>query len=289
MSKIALTPNASGDGVFTITAPNSGTNRAIALPDAAGAVLLDSSNLAAAKITGTVATSQIADANVTTAKIADANVTTAKITDANVTTAKIADANVTQGKLADQAVNEAKMQVSNAPTNGYFLSAQSGNTGGLTWAEVGGGLTLATSVNTTSGTQINFTGIPAGVNRITVMFSLVRLDSSNPILVQIGDSGGIEDSGYASSSSDHNGGGASTSSFTIFRDGGNDKLSGQMFLTRITGNQWVSGHSMSKDTNGETATGGGTKTLSGELTQLRITSGGAGGTLNNGNASISWE
>ena len=90
--------------------------------------------LPSAQLTGTVATSQIADANVTTAKIADANVTTAKIADANVITAKIADANVTQGKLADQSVNEAKMQVSNAPTNGYMLTAQSGNTGGLTWA-----------------------------------------------------------------------------------------------------------------------------------------------------------
>jgi hypothetical protein len=28
------------------------------------------------------------------------------------------------------------MNISNGPTNGYFLSAQSGNTGGLTWAEV---------------------------------------------------------------------------------------------------------------------------------------------------------
>lgn len=41
---------------------------------------------------------------------------------------------VAQANIADQAINEAKLQVSNAPTNGYLLSAQSGNTGGLTWA-----------------------------------------------------------------------------------------------------------------------------------------------------------
>ena len=40
---------------------------------------------------------------------------------------------------ADDSVSEAKLQVSNAPTNGYFLSAQSGNTGGMTWAESAGG------------------------------------------------------------------------------------------------------------------------------------------------------
>jgi hypothetical protein len=60
--------------------------------------------------------------------------------DGSIDTAHIANANVTQAKIADQAINEAKMQISNAPTNGYVLTAQSGNTGGLTWAEAGGGL-----------------------------------------------------------------------------------------------------------------------------------------------------
>ena len=38
--------------------------------------------------------------------------------------------------IADNVVDEANLKVSNSPTNGYFLSAQSGNTGGLTWAAV---------------------------------------------------------------------------------------------------------------------------------------------------------
>ena len=38
--------------------------------------------------------------------------------------------------IADNIVDEANLKVSNAPTNGQFLSAQSGNTGGLTWADV---------------------------------------------------------------------------------------------------------------------------------------------------------
>ena len=57
--------------------------------------------------------------------------------DGSIDTIHIADVNVTQGKIADQSINEAKMQISNTPTNGYFLSAQSGNTGGLTWAAAG--------------------------------------------------------------------------------------------------------------------------------------------------------
>ena len=38
--------------------------------------------------------------------------------------------------IADNVVDEANLKVSNAPSNGYFLSAQSGDTGGMTWAEV---------------------------------------------------------------------------------------------------------------------------------------------------------
>jgi hypothetical protein len=40
--------------------------------------------------------------------------------------------------IADNIVDEANLKVSNSPTNGYFLSAQSGDTGGLTWASAGG-------------------------------------------------------------------------------------------------------------------------------------------------------
>ena len=53
-----------------------------------------------------------------------------------------ADSSVTQGKLGGEAVNEAKIQISNAGSNGQFLSKQSGNTGGLTWAAAGGDLSF---------------------------------------------------------------------------------------------------------------------------------------------------
>jgi len=40
MSKIALQPNASGSGVFTLEAPNSNTNRTLTLPDMSGVTLV---------------------------------------------------------------------------------------------------------------------------------------------------------------------------------------------------------------------------------------------------------
>ena len=45
--------------------------------------------------------------------------------------------------IADNVVDEANLKVSNSPSNGYVLSAQSGNTGGLTWAEIATGNTTS--------------------------------------------------------------------------------------------------------------------------------------------------
>jgi len=57
---------------------------------------------------------------------------------------------VTEAILQSNVVSEEKLKVSNSPTNGYFLQAQSGNSGGLTWAEVD--LTSLNAASLTSGT-----------------------------------------------------------------------------------------------------------------------------------------
>jgi hypothetical protein len=57
MSKVVIQGNASGTGDFTIAAPNSNTNRTLTLPDEAGTVLTSASSLAAANLSGSVASS----------------------------------------------------------------------------------------------------------------------------------------------------------------------------------------------------------------------------------------
>jgi hypothetical protein len=111
--------------------------------------------------------SDIPDDSITAAKIIDGAITIADIADDAVTADKLANsinteiaantAKVTNAThtgevtgataltITDNIVDEANLKISNAPTNGYVLTAQSGNTGGLTWAEMtGGGPSLGT-------------------------------------------------------------------------------------------------------------------------------------------------
>ena len=71
-------------------------------------------------------------------------------TDVAANTAKVTNAThtgeVTGGTaltIADDVVDEANLKVSNTPTNGYVLTAQSGDTGGLTWAAASAGTITA--------------------------------------------------------------------------------------------------------------------------------------------------
>ena len=77
--------------------------------------------------------------NIVAADIADDAVGADAIADDAIVAAAIADDAIVQAAISDNIINEVRLQVSNTPTNGYFLSAQSGNTGGLTWAAAGGG------------------------------------------------------------------------------------------------------------------------------------------------------
>ena len=96
-----------------------------------------------------VTTASIADDAITSALIADDAITSALVADDAITSALIADDAVVQATIADDAVDEARLQISNAGSNGQVLTKQSGNTGGLTWATVGGAYSDWTILTTT--------------------------------------------------------------------------------------------------------------------------------------------
>ena len=83
-----------------------------------------------------ISTGGVKNDAVTAGKIPANAVGSSEIADDAVGAAQIADDGVAQAAVADEAIDEARLQISNAGTNGQFLSKQSGNTGGLTWADV---------------------------------------------------------------------------------------------------------------------------------------------------------
>ena len=97
-----------------------------------GVDVIVAADLAANSIT----VSELSDNAVTTAKIIDDAVTADKIGDDIINSEHIAAGSVDLEHMSSDSVDEAKLKISNAPTNGQFLSAQSGNTGGMTWAVV---------------------------------------------------------------------------------------------------------------------------------------------------------
>ena len=79
------------------------------------------------------------------------------------------DNTVTEAKLTSDAVSEAKLKVSNSPVNGYFLSAQSGDTGGLTWTNaLGTNLDVKTHKVTTSTNNGNVQIEPNGTGVVEI-------------------------------------------------------------------------------------------------------------------------
>lgn len=153
------------------------------------------------------------------------------------------------------------------------------------------GINLGTAQASTSGTAIDFTGIPAGVRRVTVLFNNVSTNGTADYLVQIG-SGSFLTSGYNSYAMNFGGGGGSgaafTNGFAIRVQDASRTLSGMMTLVVVTGNTWASQHSFGSGTTTDGYFGGGGVSLSGTLDRVRVTNGG-GNTFDSGTINIAWE
>lgn len=134
---------------------------------------------------------------------------------------------------------------------------------------------------TSSGTTFSFTGIPSWVTKIIIMFSGISFSSTDNLAVQIGDSGGTENTGYSSTScavtdASATNSASATNAFVVYVNGAGLSVTGQMTLTLLNdGNRWISSHTLSRGAS-SCVMGGGTKALSGTLDRLTITRLGAG-------------
>jgi len=153
----------------------------------------------------------------------------------------------------------------------------------------------ATSQASTSGTSIDFTSIPAGVKRITIIFGGVSLSGTANYLVQVG-SGSVTATGYSSASnfaySSAGGSASSTTGFIAFCNNAAYVYSGLITLVNITGNSWVCNHTLGNlPTNIASIAGGGymTAALSGALDRVRITTSNGTDTFDAGSINIFYE
>jgi len=156
---------------------------------------------------------------------------------------------------------------------------------------------LQTAVATTSGATIDFTSIPAGVKRITVMLSSVSSNGTSDFAIQLGDAGGFETSGYLANSFYYTETPAIDNIVYTTAFGLSSGITaGKTFTFKITLDlmnvsafTWISNHIGQEDSGFGSQTGGGSKSLSAELTQVRLTTVGGSNTFDAGSVAISWE
>ena len=166
----------------------------------------------------------------------------------------------------------------------------------VTTAKLAQPMTLGTGQNAT-GTSIDFTSIPSWVKRITVMFKGVSTSgASTPWLIQLGDSGGVEITGYLATSSRIVVAAvstlASTAGFPITVDNTAANIChGSMTITLLdlSTNSWVASGVFANSAGTEGATVAGSKSLSATLDRVRITTTNGTDTFDAGSINIMYE
>lgn len=164
--------------------------------------------------------------------------------------------------------------------------------GSVTPSKLSQPLTLGTAQNTTSGTSIDFTGIPSWVKRITVMFNGVSTNGTSQHMLQIG-SGTISTTGYNSSCST-NGATSSnlTSGFWVHgRADAANAAKGLLVLTHLGSNNWICSGNVSSSTgvNYDVWASAGSLTLNGTLDRIRLTTVNGTDTFDAGSVNILYE
>jgi hypothetical protein len=157
-------------------------------------------------------------------------------------------------------------------------------------------ITIGTSVATTSGTSIDFTSIPSTVKRITVLITGLSTNGSSIPMIQIGDSGGIENTGYSGAACQGSSGGntvsAGSTGFLISGGGGASQIFNGIYtlcLINPATNLWGASFTGSNTDAARFLIANGTKALSENLDRVRLTTVNGTDTFDAGSINIWWE
>ena len=159
-----------------------------------------------------------------------------------------------------------------------------------------GVINSATAQASTSGTSIDFTSIPSGTKRITVMFNGVSLSGSAIKYIQLGTGGVPTTSGYvgvAGTFYSPSAAGATsyTNAFVINDNTSSSNTIGHAIITNVSGNIWVCSATMcqASASPAQIFVSAGTVTLGGVLNIVRITSSNGTDTFDAGSINILYE
>jgi hypothetical protein len=152
-------------------------------------------------------------------------------------------------------------------------------------------LTLGTVVASTSGTSIDFTGIPSWVKRITVMFNGVSTNGTSNLLLQLGTSSGIESSGYTSRSQTTGSAATSTAGFilTVALATAADTFNGTAVVNLLGSNTWTQFSLINHTGQAVLPYAAGIKALAATLDRVRITTVNGTDTFDAGSINIQYE
>jgi hypothetical protein len=151
-----------------------------------------------------------------------------------------------------------------------------------------------TAVNSTSGTSIDFTGLPAWIKRLTITLSGVSTSGASNQLFQLGTSGGVVSSGYGGGATTTGAGTANanyTAGIGCTLNGAGDIKHGQIVfsLHNASTNLWVATGVLAMSNGGFLCTMGGSVTLSSALTSVRCTTVNGTDTFDLGSINILYE
>jgi hypothetical protein len=141
----------------------------------------------------------------------------------------------------------------------------------------------------------DFTGIPSWVKKVTVLWNGVSTNGTSNPIIQLGDSGGIEATGYLGAASNMATGVATlnfTTGFGVFGTSGWTAarvVYGGLIISKIDGNTWVASGTWAASDDNQIGVTSGAKALSDTLTQVRITTLGGTNTFDAGTINILYE
>jgi hypothetical protein len=191
------------------------------------------------------------------------------------------------------------LPTANGGTGASLSPTTAGNTifstDGTNWSSTQK-IVLGTSQASTSGTSITFTGLPSWVKRVTMIFNGVSTNGTSIIQIQIGTSGGFVTSGYSCTAGFVAGSAASSSGlfttgfYVIGFSANTDTISGSFIFNNFGGNTWSYLATATRAGNVGTMFGSAApQTLSGALTQIRLTTVNGTDTFDAGSVNILYE